>query len=63
MKKDLLNKDDAGLKDVLLEKREAMRSFRFKISGAKSRNVKELRNLRRDVARILTLLQERQKSV
>lgn len=36
------------------EKREALRSFRFGSAGSRSRNVREGRTLRKDVARLMT---------
>ena len=53
-KPDLQKKNDADLNKDLIEKREALRSFRFGMSGSKTRNVKEGQNLRIEVARILT---------
>ena len=47
-----LKKDIAG-------KREALRVFRFGESGSRTRNVREGRTLRRDIARILTELKAR----
>lgn len=44
------------LKKLLSEKRAALESFRFNISGSKVKNIKESKNTRRDVARILTEL-------
>lgn len=41
------------------EKREALRVFRFGGAGSRTRNVREGRNLRRDVAQILTELKAR----
>lgn len=41
------------LKEVAA-KREALRSFRFGGAGGRARNVREARELRRDVARMLT---------
>jgi ribosomal protein L29 len=49
-------KTEQDLKKLLIEKRKALQAFRFNASGSKSRNVKEGRNLRLDVARILTEL-------
>ena len=57
----------AGIKDKsveslhaeLSEKREALRTFRFGGAGSRSRNVREGRNLRKDIARILTELNAR----
>jgi ribosomal protein L29 len=54
--KDLVNKKTEELKSMLLEKKVALRNFRFGISGSKTRNMKEGKNLRKDIARILTVL-------
>jgi len=40
-------------------KREALRAFRFGAAGSRSRNVREGRNLRKDIARLLTELNSR----
>jgi len=50
-----------GMKKGELEKklailRENVRVIRFKAEGSKSKNVKEPANLRKDIARILTAL-------
>lgn len=46
--------------DVLLkelaEKREVARKFRFGVAGSKTRDVKEARNAKKDIARIMTEL-------
>ncbi len=39
---------------LLFEKREALRSFRFAVAGSKTRNTKEGKMLRREIARLLT---------
>lgn len=44
------------------EKREALRVFRFGGAGSRTRNVREGRTLRRDVAQILTELKAREMS-
>ena len=44
------------LEKQLLKLREEERSIRFKAEGARSKNVKELSNLKKDIARILTEL-------
>ena len=41
------------------EKREALRAFRFGSAGSRSRNVREGRTLRKDVARLMTELSAR----
>ena len=56
--KELKNKSREELLKELTSKREALRSFHFGASGSKSRNVREGRMLRRDIARILTVIGE-----
>jgi ribosomal protein L29 len=41
------------------EKREALRAFRFGSAGSRSRNVREGRTLRKDIARLMTELSAR----
>jgi len=53
------NKKAEDLTKLLDEKREALRMFRFGISGSKVKNMKEGKTLRREVARILTELRAR----
>ena len=43
----------------IAEKREALRSFRFGSAGSRSRNTREGRNLRKDIARMLTEINSR----
>ena len=45
---------DKDLEKTLAEKREAVRQFRFDITGSKAKNVKTGNSLRKDVARLLT---------
>ena len=47
------------LQRLVGEKREALRSFRFGGAGSRTRNVREGRSLRKDIARILTELRAR----
>jgi len=47
------------LENLLTEKREALRKFRFGIAGSKNRNVKEGKNLRKEIAQILTEIRKR----
>jgi ribosomal protein L29 len=48
------------LKKSVSEKREALRAFRFGGAGSRSRNVREGRTLRKEIARILTELHSRE---
>ena len=52
--KDIQKKNDVELKKLLRETQKAATDFRFEVSGSKTRNTKEGKNTRRDVARILT---------
>ena len=54
--KDIITKTPADLAKMLSEKRESLRLFRFGSAGAKSKNVKEGRMIRKDIARIMTQL-------
>lgn len=57
MKKvDFKNKSETELKKLLGEKREALAKFKFGTSGSRIKNVKEGKNTRREIARILTNL-------
>jgi|GEM_PF-327590 len=51
--------DKKELDKQLAEKREALRAFRFGMKGSRTRNTKEGRELRKEVARILTLRGQR----
>lgn len=47
------------LEKALTQKRTELREFRFNVAGAKTRNVKEGRDIRKEIARILTQLNAR----
>lgn len=57
--KDFLKKSTNELKTLLSEKRVALRNFRFAVSGSNVRNVKEGDKLKKDIARILTILNKK----
>ncbi len=52
-------KTDADIRNEVKEKRELLRQFRFGVSGSKTRNVREGRAYRREIARMLTELSAR----
>jgi len=56
---DLKKAAPEDLKKQLADMRERLRVFRFEGEGSRRRNVREARNLRRDIARILTELRLR----
>lgn len=58
-KRDFTTEKDADLTSELAQKREEVRVFRFAVSGSATRNVRTLRNNKKDIARILTVLSAR----
>lgn len=54
--RDLKQSSKNELSNLLKEKREDLQSFYFKIAKGRVKNVKEARELKRDIAKILTLL-------
>jgi len=60
MKKiDFKKKNKADLEKLLVDKKKALQNFRFSISGSKTRNVKEGKALRKEIARILAEVNSR----
>ncbi|OGG57490.1 50S ribosomal protein L29 [Candidatus Kaiserbacteria bacterium RIFCSPHIGHO2_01_FULL_55_17] len=57
---DIKEQTPEELKKAIAEKREALRQFRFGGAGSRTRNVREGRALRKDIARILTELRARE---
>jgi large subunit ribosomal protein L29 len=56
---ELRKKTKAELKKLLLENREKLRALRFNLASGKLKNVREIPYLKKDIARILTLLKEK----
>ena len=52
----------ADLVKLLSEKREEVRAFRFGTAGSLTRNVRSVRTAKRDIARILTELNVRNRA-
>jgi large subunit ribosomal protein L29 len=57
--KELREKTEIELKHLLRDKVEALRKFRFEMGHGKVKNAKEGREIKKDIARILTLLKEK----
>jgi len=57
--KELRQKSGDDLSNMVKAGRASLRTFRFSISGSKTKNVREGRNTRRDLARTLTILKEK----
>jgi len=57
MKKKTINStNEKELVKTLVEKRAALRTFRFAISGGKTKNIREGRVIRKEIAQIMTAL-------
>jgi len=57
--KELKEKNEADLTKLVHEKREELRKLRFGVAGSTMRNVHAGKNLRREIAQILTELTSR----
>jgi len=56
--RELSQKSKAELNKLLSDDREKLRQLRFDLSSGKVKNVRELREIKKDIARILTLLKK-----
>lgn len=57
--KELKDKNGEELASLLFEKRENVRKVRFDISAKQVKNTRSLRKDKRDIARILTLINQK----
>ena len=53
---ELRQKSKKELQKLLSEKREKLRSLRFDLVSGKVKNVREIREVKKDIARVLTIL-------
>ncbi len=60
--KELQNKSERELHDLLAEKRDLLRELKFKAKENQLKNVTEIRKVRRTIAQILTLLNNKSTS-
>lgn len=60
--KEIRKKDEKSLVAYVNEKREEVRSFRFGTAGAGTRNVKAVREAKKEIARSLTELSARKRT-
>ena len=56
---ELMKQTPAELGKLLADKREALRAWRFGLVGSKSKNMKEGMVTKKDIARILTALNQK----
>ena len=59
MKNKFSQKNKSDLEKELGEKRLAVRDIRFGMAGSKNKNVKEQKNIKKDIARIQTALNQK----
>lgn len=55
---ELRKKPKKSLEKILWEKKERLRSLHFDLAAGKVKNVREIRQIKRDIARLLTILRE-----
>jgi len=53
---ELQQKSKSELQKILSDDREKLRQLRFDLAAGKVKNVREVRKIKKDIARILTLL-------
>jgi len=56
---ELRGKSKIELQNLLSDFRERLRALKFDLAAGKIKNVREIRELKKDIARILTLLKEK----
>ena len=56
---DIKNRSIEDIQKEVADKRAALQKFRFGGAGSRTRNVREGRNLRKNIARLLTELRQR----
>lgn len=61
--KELRAKDGLTLKQLLAATREQLRDNRFRVSGGQLKDVRAVREQRREIARILTVMREKKEPV
>lgn len=59
---DIKKKSNKELFILLNEKKEKLRELRFDLASGKIKNVKEIRNTRKDVAKIMTIINNQEKN-
>ena len=59
--KEVEKKSEKELSQLLGEKRERLRQLRFTLATGKVKNFREIRSVRKDIARILTVMSSKNK--
>ena len=55
---ELKQKTEEELKKLLQDNREKLRQLRFDLSSGKVKNIREIRSIKKDIARILAILKK-----
>ncbi len=55
---EIRQKSKKELHRLLFEKREKLRELRFNLASGKIKNVREIREIKKDIARILTIMKQ-----
>ncbi|MFA5173051.1 MAG: 50S ribosomal protein L29 [Candidatus Paceibacterota bacterium] len=58
---EIMNKSEAELLKSVSDKKESLRSLRFDLAAGKIKNVKEIKNTKKEIARIFTILKKQEK--
>ena len=53
---ELRQRSEAELQKILADNRERLRQLRFDLTSGKVKNVREIRKIKKEIARILTLI-------
>jgi large subunit ribosomal protein L29 len=61
--KELQLKSDEELNQLLSESQKKLRELRFNLASGKVKNVRAIRALKKDIARILTILNEKSQNI
>lgn len=57
--KELRQKKEKELRDLLIQDREKLGQLKFNLASKKLKNVREIRDLRRKIAKVLTILNKK----
>ena len=59
--RELRQKSEKELQETLVSLRDKLRELRFNLTGGKVKNIKEVHQTKKNIARVLTLLNEHAK--
>lgn len=59
--RELRQKSEKELQETLISSRDKLRELRFNLAGGKVKNIKEVHQIKKDIARTLSLLNEKRK--